>query len=526
MAILYKNAKVYTMERERGYTAFTVEEGRISALYTPQDPLPNLKEVVDLAGRTVLPGLIDSHLHFISSIAYTDFLPLFSLKDDKPYPTTFTQLCKLLAGFTAGKSKEVPLIAYSYVPSVMEEKRLPTREELDRYTDGACLSVITVDGHASSHSTKMLQLLGIESPPDGVLSGPAHEEALSSVTSLILKNLRPADMARQMATFVNRLVSYGITCCCCLEGFSNEKDPSLSLFARFAGRLPIDIRFYPQMTDLAAVEAFTPLMSRRRVGGCGRWEIDGSVGAKSAAFFEPFLGEAAPKEPYLSQEALNARLREADSRDFSVTVHAIGTRACEMALQAYEPLCRGGNPRRHRIDHFEFSTLEQAERCAAMGLYVAAQPGYAWYDEKFFHSYKNFLPAKISRCQIPLSVLAKKHLLLGSSDSPVQSADPFLQLQGMVDFPLPQYRLSLYEAFETYTLNAARALGEEAVRGSLAPGKKADFIVFEQDPFSLPFSEIHSLKPVATYIDGKRFTPMSGSVLQPMTFLLKKAKLI
>lgn len=525
MATLYKNCKVYTMELENDYCAFLVEDGRIAALYTPEEPLPQVKETVDLGGATVLPGLIDSHLHFMASVAYTAFLPLFQLKAGKPYPTTFAQLCKLLAGFTAGKDKDIPLVAYAYAPSVMEEQRLPTRQELDRYTDGATLSVMTVDGHASSHSTRMLELLGLgQEAPEGILSGPAHERAMAALTAQIAKSLRPADITRQLAAFVNRALSFGVTCCCCMEGSSNEKDPALSLFLRLAARLPLDIRLYPQLTDLDIVEEFTPLMARRRVGGCGLWQIDGSVGAKSAAFPEPYLGEDAPAAPYYSKEAFCALIKEADSRDYSVSCHAIGTTACEMALEAYEAVCHSGNPRRHRIDHFEFSTPQQAKRAADMGLYVAAQPGYSWYDEKFLHSYAQYLPPQVHRRQLPLSTLAKHHLLLGSSDSPIQDIDPFIQMQGMVEFPLPQFRLSLYQAFETYTVNAARALGEEAVRGSLTPGKKADFILFDRDPFTLPLSEIHTLKPTATFIDGKRCRPMTGAGLEPFAALLKRAK--
>ena len=373
----------------------------------------------------------------------------------------------------------------------------------------------------------MLKLLEFEElAPDGVMSGLVHEHNIYKLNTLLSEQTRPEDAERNLVSFVNKTIALGITCCCCLEGFSNESDPALDEFVKIAGRLPLDLRLFPQLTSFEAVEKYLPAMRQKSIGGCGLWEIDGSVGAHSAAFTEPFLGEDEPKPTYFDQATFDGMIRKANDGGYQTTTHAIGTAACEMALLAYEKCTAKGNPLRHRIDHFEFTTKDQAQRAANLGLYVAAQPGYAWYDKLYLHSYKNFLPAAAVRRQLPLSVLAQSGLLLGSSDSPVQDVNPYTQMQGMVEFPLPQYRLSLYEAFKTYTVYPAAALGELNERGTLDAGKRADFIVFDEDPFDQPLNKVYELRPSATYIDGKQYQPMTGGGMESLLSLLKKNKKI
>jgi predicted amidohydrolase YtcJ len=99
-------------------------------------------------------------------------------------------------------------------------------------------------------------------------------------------------------------------------------------------------------------------------------------------------------------------------------------------------------------------------------------------------------------------------MIVGSSDSPAGPLSPWIQLQGMVEYPLERERLGLYDALRTYTANAAWAAGEEAERGTLAPGKKADLIVMEEDPFGMPLSRLHEARVRETFIDGRRASPM------------------
>ena len=164
-------------------------------------------------------------------------------------------------------------------------------------------------------------------------------------------------------------------------------------------------------------------------------------------------------------------MQKAHNDGYQLTVHAIGPRGIEPILQAFEAVIKtdsenpGKNRLRHRIDHFEFPTAEQVRRANEIGLLFTAQPGYSWMDEHFQRAYHQYLTREQFESQIPLETIAEAGgIICGSSDSPVQDISPFIQLQGMTDFPIKGERLSAYEAFRTYTYNGAYSTFEEDER--------------------------------------------------------------
>jgi predicted amidohydrolase YtcJ len=172
------------------------------------------------------------------------------------------------------------------------------------------------------------------------------------------------------------------------------------------------------------------------------------------------------------------------------------------------------NSHRHRIEHFEFPIKEQVDRVINNGILVSAQPGYAYFDERFQKSYQNYIPEAVFNRQIPLRTIAEQGgVILGSSDSPVQYHDPFIQIAGMVKFPIQNERLSMFQALRTYTLNPAVATFEEDMKGTLEPEKLANFMVLNKDPFTIKDDEIEMLHAKKVYTCGKVVKPMSESVV-------------
>ena len=147
-----------------------------------------------------------------------------------------------------------------------------------------------------------------------------------------------------------------------------------------------------------------------------------------------------------------------------------------------------------------------------LGLALVAQPGFAWLDERFVGSYRRQLPPSVYALQIPLRSIARAGgVIVGSSDSPAGPLSPWIHMQGMIEHPLAHERLELYDALRTYTWNPAWAAGEEAERGTLAPGKKADFIVMEEDPFDMPRDKVYQATVRDTFINGRKVEPMRMS---------------
>lgn len=187
-------------------------------------------------------------------------------------------------------------------------------------------------------------------------------------------------------------------------------------------------------------------------------------------------------------------------------LHSI-PRAIEHILSAYEEILTGEeeNTHRHRIDHFEFPRKDQIKRITDLGLLITAQPGYSWMDERFQKAYHQYLTKEQYESQIPLKTIVDAGgIICGSSDSPVQDINPFLQIQGMVDFPLKDQRLSTYEAIKTYTVNGAYSTFEENQRGQLTPGMAADFIIMDRDPFKTSPEQLTRISVQETWIDGKK----------------------
>jgi predicted amidohydrolase YtcJ len=136
-------------------------------------------------------------------------------------------------------------------------------------------------------------------------------------------------------------------------------------------------------------------------------------------------------------------------------------------------------------------------------------------DETYQRAYRKYLRPEQFQRQIPLrKIVDMGGILIGGSDSPVQDYNPFIQIHGMVNFPLIHERLTVYQAFRTYTINGAYATFEEGTRGTLIPGKHADFILLNANPFTIDSEKILDLTVHATYIRGAEIHPFDRSSKQ------------
>lgn len=530
MDTLYINGVFHTLRDEmEQYSVLGVEDGRICYLSDtiPPDPPPQ-NRIVDLGGLHAYPAMTDAHLHLLSSIvlAASSFF-ICEIKDNKVVPENLLGIEQRVRDYCAHKKPDDLVVANGYVTSAIAEHRLPTRQELDDWAGGRRVVVYNIDGHSSSLSTAMLEAVGIDPEGhDGILQGAEHEFRQGKVTDVIASTVGIKELARGVANFTNQCYSYGITRVCAMDGNGDSKDDKLTkLLAYIAGHMDLDVRLYPQYMDVEKARPFFKKMCRPRIGGCGDWEMDGAVGSHSAAFYEPYKDTGQIAECYYTPQQVQAAVDAAEQAGCQTAVHAIGNAAIDRILDALD---RTKSKTMHRIEHFEFPTGAAVDRLIQNGnIAISVQPGFAWIDKRFLHSYRLHLEDGIANRQVPLKKLLDAGVCVcGSTDAPVQSVDPFLQMLGMMDFAVEGQSLSAYEALCTYTKNPARALGEEQDGGTLEVGKYADFFTTQNNLLAATKDNITKTVVRQTYVRGKEARHKTGTTGEFITDMLRKPKKI
>ncbi|WP_343209640.1 amidohydrolase [Anaerolentibacter hominis] len=489
-------------------------------------------EEVSLHGRHVFPAMIDSHLHLTYSLvlAASSFV-ICTVEDGKVIPSNLEGVRAKICGESSKYGKNEIIVANNYIVSAMEEKRLPTRQELDEWTGGRAMVLYNIDGHSSSLSTRMLERLGIDpAATDGILSGKEHEFNQGKITGLIAKSVTPAKLARGIGNFTNLCCRYGISHVCALDGSGDVKKDTLTrLMVWLFRRMDIGVRFFPQYMDFPRTEYFRRFQKRPRVGGCGVWEMDGSVGSHSAAFYRPYRDNGARGDCYYPTEQIEDLVKAAYDRGYVVTAHAIGEKAIDQITGIMEKLPRrlDAGKGMNRIDHFEFPTEGAVDKICRMDVAVTVQPGFSWMDRHYLKSYEQFLEQEIIDRQVPLKRLVKAGVCVcGSSDSPVQGINPFEQMLGMVDFYVPSQSLSPYEALCTYTKNGARMLGEDGEIGTLEVGKLANFFTMKENILKTDKNRIGGLLPEAMYVQGRLCREKKGTLGELIGMLFRRSRAI
>jgi predicted amidohydrolase YtcJ len=392
----------------------------------------------------------------------------------------------------------------------LSERRLPSATELDSWLPGREVVVLSHDGHSSSFTTLALKRLGLEAfAEDGVLTGEAHETNMGRIQRGAMSGVGIADLARGISGLVSEAASEGVARIHCLEGLGEEgPDPIVDALALAGPRLPIELRLYLQYTSLERVMRRQRIMGRRRVGGCVAWEMDGSISSRTAAFDRPYLDRGGTGRLYRTAEEAFALMEPFHRAGYQVSTHAIGPRGIESALVALERLLAdegsAARDRRHRIEHFEFPRPDQVERAGRLGIVTPVQPGFAWFDARYVHSYEHGFDEGTLALFTPLrSLLEAGAIPALSTDSPVQPIEPFVQVAGAVEHPVASERLSVFEALRAATFGGAYAAFDEGDAGTIEPGKRADLALLDRDPFETPPEKIHEIRAIGTWKDGK-----------------------
>jgi predicted amidohydrolase YtcJ len=475
---------------------------------------------VDLAGRALLPGFIDTHLHPI-------MLVYFDMNADLRGVHSIAALQDALHKAAARLPDGAWLVGLQLQDEDLAERRLPTRAELDAACPERPLVVVEHDGHSAVGNAPALAAAGIGAgtpdPPggriargaDGAPLGPVFETA----AQLLLGAVPAPELERLRATAREsfaRLSAHGITSAGVIVQ-TDEEGPagaagrleSLAL-QLLLGEAPFATYaiLVGRSVDAALAARATPLhdpAAGRRVGGFKIF-ADGTFGSCTACMREPFSDRPGERGLMtLDAGEILARMRAAHAAGLQICVHAIGDAAVERCVELYARLLAEA-PRpdhRHRIEHASCVPPELLPRIAELGLCVSTQP-------LFIHSEKTWLHRRLgaerARHTYPLRALLDAGVVVGgASDAPVESLDVLHAIQCCVTREgfEPQQALSAREALRLFTRDAAWIQREEGEKGTLAPGKRADLALLSANPLSAEPERIAEIRVLRTVTGGR-----------------------
>jgi len=510
--------------------AVAVSAGRIAAVGAASDLLGLAgagTRVVPLGGRTLLPGFHDAHCHVLGFGLTLAAVALTSCR-------TIPDLVGLLQtrADESGAGPETWVRGRGYSQNVLAESRHPTRQDLDGVGGGLpFVLIIHASGHAVSVNSRVLARCGITrdtpDPPGGTVVRDGHGEP----TGVLLETaVNFAYDAAPEPARGEKIAALGrATRSLNAMGITSAVDATLGVAARDSlaeivvyqeaaqtGALSVRCTLMMMLTQLAALDAvpapdaLTVETDRVRIGPAKVF-TDGALTTRTALLRSPFVGGDSLGTAVWRAEELDAMVLKAHAAGWQVAAHAIGDGAIDLCLDAFGR-AQARHPRadaRHRVEHAMLLWPDQLERMARQGVLPIYQPEFIL---RFGDAYKAALgPSRAARLMPYAETLASGLPLVFSSDLPVVPGAP---LDGIAAACLRQapsgetlgdwHRVSALDALRAYTEGAARSVFLEDDRGRIAPGHRADFVVLDGDPLTLPPDEwTDGLAVRATILGGK-----------------------
>jgi len=523
--LIMLSAKIWTGDPARpSAEALAARGGRIVAIGSNSD-VAQLRgpktRVLDAKGRRVVPGFIDSHTHMTMGGLNLLAVDLRQTKD----PADFT---RRLAAFAKTRPPGAWLTDGAWDHEQWSPPRLPGKEMLDPATGDRPACLARQDGHMIVCNSLALSRAGITratpDPPGGVIVRDASDEptgVLKDAAMEAIGRIRPPrtreELVEALRAAMKHAATVGVTSVQDLPGNAGDLDAWQLLRER--GEMTLRVNYRPSLSNWeAAREKQASIHNDEwlRVGGVKGY-ADGSLGSTTALFFEQYTDDPKTSGVYAAEaiplSKLEERVLAADKAGLQVEIHAIGDRANAEILDLFERVARQNGPRdrRFRIEHAQHLRPADIPRFAALGVVASMQPYHAIDDGRWAEKRIGRERCKTTYAFRSLTDAGAK--LTFGSDWDVAPLSPVAGMDAAVTRRtidgknpkgwFPEQRITVEEALRAYTVTAAYAAFEEQEKGTLGPGRLADFVLLSRDVLSIPAEDIPTTRVDATVMGGR-----------------------
>jgi predicted amidohydrolase YtcJ len=528
--LILERGAVYTLNKAQPWAeAAAVAGGKIVFVGSNSDVKKyrgKATKILDLAGKMVLPGFQDSHVHLISGGMELEQCNLNDLQ-------TKAEILAKIRDYAAQNPEKSWIVGGGWPLPVFPGGN-PTKEELDALVPDRPALLSAADGHSAWVNSRALELAGITAKTPDPKNGRIERKAgtgepsgtLREAASGLVERLIPEPTAaeylgglREAQSLANR---FGITSI--IEASADDKlletyadmDKSGGLTLRVLASIYVD-------PDKGIDEVGELVGKREKYQGRllkatdAKIFMDGVIESHTAALLEPYLDRPGDRgQPILEAEEFNRLAIALDKAGFQIHVHAIGDRAIRMTLDALEAARKANGPRdaRPHICHLELIDPADIPRFGRLGVGANFQALWAYSDTYITQLTEPILGPERSRWLYPIgSVVRSGGLYAGGSDWSVSSLNPLEAIEVAVTRRdptaeagpawLPDELVDLPTAIAAYTKNGAFLSFEEKIRGTIEAGKAADLVVLDRNLFRIPAQQISETKVVLTLLEGR-----------------------
>lgn len=516
----------YTINAEHQmvqFSALQFSDGKVDRLYHAGEALPIDTQIVriDGQGRTLLSGLVDAHGHILS-------YGLSLLRVDLTGTQSEREAVERIRAFRDANGSLEWIQGRGWNQVLWDSNEFPSAQSLDEFFGDTPVWLSRVDGHAGWANGAAMELAGVNAATADPSGGQIIRDAegrptgtfVDNAMDLITANIPQLSVQEQAFALRRAMTELAV------QGLTSVHDAGVSSTTVAAykllleeGPLPIRVNAMlaagdPRLPELLAAGHYASSDGTFTINSI-KIAADGALGSRGAALIEDYSDMPGHKgllllEPERMYEVMEMAMRA----NFQVNVHAIGDNANKLVLDNFAALIPATDTRalRHRIEHAQILRYEDILRFAQLGVIPSMQATHATSD-------KNMAQDRLGEVRIQGAYAWRKLIDAGAiiangSDFPVEYPNPFFGLHAAItrqdhdDLPpggwFPEERMTVAEAFASFTLDAAYAGHQEDIIGSLEPGKAADFILVDQDIFSDSPTQIWKATVSGTWVNGVR----------------------